>query len=254
MGRLTDVGGILFFVVGDQAHSQLWRSDGTASGTVLVKDLSRPPCCLTDVAGILLFIATTDDGNYGAVWRSDGTDAGTIPVKEGVAAMGLTAVGTTLCFTTLDYSDSWLWRSDGTEVGTTPITSVGATPQGDGPWPQLTYAGGALYFVRNGPGWPLMRTDGTPSGTKLVRSNIIPRQLTAAGKTLYFEGYDAKHGNELWRSHGTPRGTRLVRDVKRGRRSANLSLLTAVGKTLFFSASDGVHGTELWRAGPVPKG
>ena len=129
---------------------------------------------------------------------------------------------------------------------------MGVTPEGDGPWPQLTNVGGALYFVRNASGWPLMRTDGTPSGTRTLRSGIIPRQLTAVGKTLYFEGFDNKHGNELWRSDGTPRGTRLVRDIRRGGRSANLLDLTAVGKTLFFSANDGRHGAELWRVGPKP--
>ena len=105
-----------------------------------------------------------------------------------------------------------------------------------------------------------MRTDGTPSGTRELRGGIIPRQLTAVGKTLYFEGYDEKHGNELWRSDGTRRGTRLVRDInarggqrRGGQRSSSLVDLTAVGKTLFFGASDGVHGRELWRAGAKPR-
>ena len=207
------------------------------------------------MAGTLFF--TADHGTQTALWRSDGTEAGTTPVKEGVIAADLTAVGRTLYFTTRDFSDSWLWRSDGTEAGTTPITSVGPTPEADALYPQLTNVGGTLYFVRNGPppgylGGTLMRTDGTPSGTRELRSGMIPRQLTAAGKTLYFEGYDTKHGNELWQSDGTPRGTRLVRDIRRGQRNANIFELTAVGKTLFFSANDGRHGTELWRAGAKP--
>ena len=248
----TSVGSILYF----GANGGLWRSDGTTSGTVLIKQFhgeagcGSAVCWLTDVAGTLFF--TANDGSHYGLWRSDGTEAGTTLVKEGVRAIERTPVGSILYFTTLDYSNSWLWRSDRTEAGTVPVTSVGVSPEGDGPWPQLTYADGPLYFVRNGSGWPLMRTDGTPGGTKLVRSNIIPRQLIAVGKTLYLEGYDQKHGNELWRSDGTPRGTRLVTDIKRGERSANLSDLTAVGKTLFFSANDGVHGTELWRAGAKP--
>jgi ELWxxDGT repeat protein len=249
---LTAVGRILYL----GANGGLWRSDGTTSGTVLIKQFhgeagcGSAVCWLTDVAGTLFF--TANDGSHYGLWRSDGTEAGTTLVKEGVRAIERTPVGSILYFTTLDYSNSWLWRSDGTEAGTVPISSVGVSPEGDGPWPQLTYAGGPLYFVRNGPGWPLLRTDGTPTGEKLLRSNIIPRQLTAVGKTLYFEGYDQKHGNELLRSDGTARGTRLVTDIRRGERSANLSDLTAVGKTLFFSANDGRHGTELWRAGAKP--
>src|SRR5919202_324336 len=37
---LTDVNGTLFFVADDGAHGpELWRSDGTADGTILVKDM-----------------------------------------------------------------------------------------------------------------------------------------------------------------------------------------------------------------------
>jgi ELWxxDGT repeat protein len=258
LGYLTAVGRTLYFTAGDG----LWRSDGTASGTVLVKGFEQQSICgatnvcyLTDVAGTLFFTASdgTQAGLWAGLWRSDGTEAGTTLVKAEISPHGLTGVGGTLYFTTIDYSvNSQLWRSDGTESGTIPVTSVGVTPEGDGPLPQLTDVGGTLYFVRNAAGGPLMSTDGTPSGTKLLRSGISPRQLTAVGKTLYFEGYDRQHGNELWRSDGTRRGTRLVSDIKRGERSSSLLDLTAVGKTLFFIAIDDAHGRELWRAGAKP--
>jgi ELWxxDGT repeat protein len=297
-GPPAEVAGALFYLVGDQTHTQLWRgdgtpagttfvmefgqrmgqipvgetlylvgadgrlwrSDGTASGTVVIgqfQGFSYP----TDVAGTLFF--TVQSPSRGELWRTDGTAPGTTLVKEGVIAHSRAAIGGTLYFTTLDFSDSWLWRSDGTEAGTIQLTSVGPSPEADALWPQLTNVAGTLYFVRNGPppgysGATLMRTDGTASGTRELRRGIIPRQLTAVGKTLYFEGYDKRHGNELWRSDGTPRGTRLVRDIRRGagRRGAGSSSpdhLTAVGKTLFFSANDAVHGAELWRAGAKPR-
>ena len=256
--NLTAVGGILYFAANDGVHGTgLWRSDGTASGTVLIKKLDSF-VWLTDAAGTLFF--TGDDGTHAGLWRSDGTEAGTTLVKQLGEPLpnDLTAVGGTLYFTIGDYVDNGqLWRSDGTEAGTTPITSVGPTPEADALYPSLTAVAGTLYFVRNGPpagylGGTLMRTDGTPSGTRELRSSMIPRQLTAVGNTLYFEGYDTKNGNELWRSDGTSTGTRLVRDIRRGERSSRPQIGTAVGRTLFFSANDGVHGTELWRAGPKP--
>jgi ELWxxDGT repeat protein len=252
---LTAVGGILYF----GASGGLWRSDGTTSGTVLVKELQgtrtcgRDPCYLTNVAGTLFF--TADHGTQYALWRSDGTEAGTTPVKDGVIAADLTAVGRTLYVTTRDFSDSWLWRSDGSAAGTVPVTSVGPTPEGcycgleiTG-FPELTNVGGTLFFFGAG---GLSRTDGTPSGTKLLRGGSLADQLAAAGKTLYFQRSDKKHGAELWRSDGTRRGTRMVRDIRRGKESSNIFELIAVGKTLFFRADDGVHGHELWRAGPKP--
>lgn len=286
IGSLTDVAGTLFFVVGADVNSQLWRSDGTeagtsmleevpmayvdltavgrtlyfsgstglwrsdgtASGTVLVKKLGAP-FYLTNVAGALFF--TDSDGTRYGIWRSDGTEAGTTLVKEGVA-YDLTAAGRTLYFTSGGIS-SLLWRSDGTETGTIPITSVGVRPEGDGFYPQLTDVGGALYFVRNDASGTLLHTDGTPSGTIELHRNLAPGSLTAVGHTLYFVGTDKKHGHELWRSDGTRKGTRLVRDIRRPRgRSSRPSDLTAVGKTLFFSARDDRHGTELWKAGAKP--
>ena len=239
--ELTDVAGVLFFVVGDSVNSQLWRSDGTetgtimlkqvpnyasvtavgrtayfsaggglwrsdgtASGTVLVKEfkgIGECPCSLTDVAGTLFFIA--DHGTqYFALWRSDGTETGTTVVKDGVAPNDRTVVGGTLYFTTGDPRDSWLWRSDGTEAGTTPITSVGPTPEGDGLWPELTNVGGTLYFVRN------------------------------AG---FF-------GATLLRTDGTPSGTTELRSHIIPRQ------LTSVGHTLYFEGFDNKHGNELWQS------
>jgi ELWxxDGT repeat protein len=66
--------------------TELWKSDGTAAGTVLVKDIvagtgSSTPSQLTNVNGTLFF--TVDDGVNGReLWKSDGTTAGTVMVKD----------------------------------------------------------------------------------------------------------------------------------------------------------------------------
>ena len=64
---------------------ELWRSDGTAAGTTMVKDLNAVAASgsvrdsLTNVNGTLFFSA--NDGSSGReLWRSDGTAAGTAPV------------------------------------------------------------------------------------------------------------------------------------------------------------------------------
>jgi ELWxxDGT repeat protein len=74
--------GRLFFVVDDPAHGrELWSSDGTATGTGLVRDIHRGPAAaqpteLADAGGRLVFTAC--DANAGCEpWSSDGTAAGT---------------------------------------------------------------------------------------------------------------------------------------------------------------------------------
>ena len=84
---LTGVGGTLFFTDDDGTHGrELWESDGTRAGTVLVKDIHPDaydsyPSSLTGVGGTLFF--TARDGIHGSeLWKSDGTRAGTVLVKD----------------------------------------------------------------------------------------------------------------------------------------------------------------------------
>ncbi|MCI0536751.1 MAG: hypothetical protein L0Z50_16155 [Verrucomicrobiales bacterium] len=71
--ELVDVNGTLFF----RAITQLWKSDGTAAGTVRVKDINpgaagSNPSQVANVNGTLFFVAS--DGVHGpALWKSDGT-------------------------------------------------------------------------------------------------------------------------------------------------------------------------------------
>jgi ELWxxDGT repeat protein len=87
---LVNVNGTLFFVADDGTHGrELWKSNGTAKGTVLVSDIQPGagssfftfPSVLTNRDGTLFFGA--DDGTHGSeLWKSDGTAAGTMLVKD----------------------------------------------------------------------------------------------------------------------------------------------------------------------------
>ncbi len=85
--ELTVAGDTLFFAFDDGVHGrELWKSDGTLAGTVMVKDiwpgaLGSRPSSLVAADGMLYFAAS--DGVSGdELWRSDGTADGTVQVAD----------------------------------------------------------------------------------------------------------------------------------------------------------------------------
>ena len=79
--------GDVYFVANDGTHGyELWKSDGTETGTVMVKDInsgsdSSSPSQLIVVDNVLYFEA--DDGINGCqLWKSDGTETGTVMVDS----------------------------------------------------------------------------------------------------------------------------------------------------------------------------
>src|SRR5262249_57131136 len=82
--NLTNVNGTLYFTV--TTGDELWKTDGTSAGTVLVKAFDHSPyfnCpnSLTNVNGTLFFTAY-DSINGVELWKSNGTAAGTTLVKD----------------------------------------------------------------------------------------------------------------------------------------------------------------------------
>src|SRR6201999_3668107 len=86
---LTVVGNTVFFQDGSETTGiQLWKTDGTAAGTTLVKEIEAPNTefttslrNMTAQNGILLFSA--DDGAHGLQpWRSDGPTLGTKMIAD----------------------------------------------------------------------------------------------------------------------------------------------------------------------------
>ena len=84
---LTRAGDVTFFNAREERHgNELWKSDGTAAGTVLVADIvpgtvGSFPRELVNVVGTLFFVAFDDD-HSGELWKSDGSAAGTMLVKD----------------------------------------------------------------------------------------------------------------------------------------------------------------------------
>jgi uncharacterized repeat protein (TIGR01451 family) len=264
---ITGMDGIAYFPAEDGTHGhELWRSDGTITGTVLVKDIypekdGSYAQSLMPVGGTLYF-AAEDNVHSTELWKSDGTEAGTILVKDintwgGSADLeALTAIGDRLVFKAFEGTHGReLWMSDGTEAGTTMIKDI--NPGAPSSYPHgFTDLAGAFFFkaTHDVYGYELWKSDGTEAGTTLVKDinpgseQSDPWEFTVIGNIFLFRADDGSHGYELWKSDGTEAGTILVRDIVPGSTSSHPNSLVAVAGTLFFRADVSGYGYELWKS------
>jgi ELWxxDGT repeat protein len=251
--RLYDVGnGRLVFDADDGTHGrELWVTDGTTDGTVILKDINPGGSGVMDGGrtpynGRFYFMA--NDGAHGTEpWVSDGTADGTqlfADLNPGSASSNCSAM-TVLGGKLALFVDGALWMSDGSAAGTSLVTPIG----------QMTtflVAGSKLFFVANSAisGNELWVTDGTAAGTRML-ADIAPgawsglaanASMVAVGDTLYFAAASDATGFDLWKTDGTPAGTQFVTPL-----SESLLPLPgpfiATGAVFCFSIGD-----QLWRS------
>lgn len=174
---LTVSGGNLYFRP-EHDTSELWRTDGTPDGTILLHDFGDSGSgAYTDVNGRLYFESSND--GHSQLWTSDGTPEGTIPVN---------LVNATL------FADSQLIADDATLL----LTASTASAPDD-----------AEIFAISGPGGPAVAlTDLASSG--LSASSVIG----AVGQRLFFWAKDQQsHTHFLVRDGGSGSVTNLFPDA-----------------------------------------
>ena len=269
------MGNILYFAANSaETGTELWRTDGTAAGTALVRDIapgtgSSSPANFT-VVGNTLFFAATNGSNGIELWKTDGTSAGTVMVRDifpGTSSStpaNLRNVAGTLFFSASDSTANGteLWKSDGTPGGTVMVLNINATANTGSSPANFTAVGSTLFFTANDGinGVELWKSDGTAAGTVLA-ANIVPgsgtsspANLVAVGGTLFFSANDGSAGTELWKSDSISGVTELVLDINGGSASSSPAGLVNAGGTLFFRATTSANGTELWKSDGTPGG
>ena len=78
--NFTELNGVAYFAATDEAGRVLWRSDGTAEGTWLVKQIAGASTASLSPftrAGDLIYFSVFGAGDSSGLWRSDGPAAGT---------------------------------------------------------------------------------------------------------------------------------------------------------------------------------
>ncbi len=290
---LTAISGTECVFAADNGTSgvELWKSDGTATGTQLLADFypgtdpengnkpfSSSPADLVWSGHAVLFSAR--DGQVGReLFKSFGTAGETLLVKNLQPESGSSSLPTQMIafrgavyFVANDGNGVGghgfeLWRTDGTTAGTLLFRDIRPGPKSSLP-AGFTVVGNTMFFAAftDASGRELWKTDGTIAGTSLVRDiqpgvdrrgnprSSAPASLTAIGTTLLFTATDEAGGNELWRSAGTPASTARVKDIRPGSIGSGPSDLTRVGNTLFFAAADASNGRELWKSNATDAG
>ncbi|MEZ5988817.1 MAG: hypothetical protein R3F30_06785 [Planctomycetota bacterium] len=264
-GLTTDPAGtrVWFQADGGQGH-ELWTSDGTAAGTVQVKDInttsataSSSPTTFRFLTGKVLFQA--NDGVVGQeLWVSDGTAAGTklvLDIQPGASSgtymyYSISHNGL-VYFRGYDATSGYEpWVSDGTAAGTRRLIDVAAGNGSGQIFYPVVFNGKVVFGAYTGSGYALYQSDGTTSGTSTLVTvgTGLPQWTVATTKGLFFSA-NGGSGYELFISDGTQAGTKQVADINTTSATASSSpqyLVQALPGTVVFAADDGKTGRELW--------
>lgn len=223
---------------------ELWKSDGTSAGTVVLKDIytgadsSKPKNFVSLNNSVVLFLARTAT-NGEELWKTDGTEAGTMLVKD-------------------------------INPGPASSTTIELFPGFGFPIPFYTHRfNNKIFFTAtngssSGQVWA---TDGTEANTTLL-SDIVPGlgfasiflfdAVDVQGKFI-FPVSDGTTRSELWQSDGTPAGTSLFKSFDNPSEVPYIALNISFqnggltqnlfqGNTFFFVGNTTANGTELWKS------
>ncbi len=233
---------------------ELWRTDGTETGTVLFKEfIAGSESGIANVAPIvsnnLMFFFAADNDNY-FLWKTDGTEVGTEKVKQFSSIQAFhETINNELIFT----AENGLWKTNGTEAGTIKIANY--TVFGND---RFVKNGNEIYFSAESSssiGKELYKTNGTVNGTVLVKdirpgsSDSFPNYFITINGITYFTANDGSKGVELWKTDGTSNGTQIVKDITTGSSGSSIRKIVAYNNKVYF-----VNGNSLWASDGTDNG
>nr|WP_306440941.1 ELWxxDGT repeat protein [Corallococcus aberystwythensis] len=258
---------------------ELWKSDGTAAGTVRLRDFGTSVEVSAQDAkqgNALLFFVRELEGGI-TLWRTDGTSAGTVQLKwldEGPDTYPndvRTSGALTLFKLDEESGLSELWKTNGTAGGTLRLASFGSTRNMQvlgalGAYAYVTTTSYStqymvLYRVPLAGGNPepvvTLPNDYASQGPAFPRINAVSQ--APGGKKLYFavnisSDSPAPRDTQLWVTNGTAGGTTLLRRPLSLSDEYNSPVYAAADNLVFFSAYQASTGIEPWVSNGTPAG
>jgi ELWxxDGT repeat protein len=264
---VTVIGGKLYFVVSTRnSDFEVWRTNGTRSGTFRVGNVGKSSWSIIALHGSTYIqsvtYATQPADRAFTMWKVKESGSGAAPTLEltldsssshlsGVA--GVAQLGESLLFSAYDSKHQrHIYRADLTTRKTIKLGDLADSPAVA---QAFVTTASAAFFAGYSPkqGVELWMTDGTQEGTRLVKDlyhgagSSAPTAMLRLGNRILFQAGDPDHGRELWISDGTASGTRLLRDIEDGTSTTPFidQIQSFHGKT-YFVANDDSNGNELW--------
>lgn len=227
---------LYFIAANDKVGRELWKSDGSADGSELVKDINIGASG-SIISNFLVFknqlFFIANDGVHGyQLWASDGTEAGTKAISGGLnyPVSRIVATSSFIFFLKKMEDNLEVWKSDGTTGGTSLVR--GQIPTWNSPSNLMT-AMDMVFFTAQDFGnndTRLWRSDGSSAGTfyltGLINGNGShlsgtphPTQFLEFNGALYFIARTQQFGYNsvgIMRSDGTVAGTGPVVGIHPG--------------------------------------
>ncbi|WP_163867321.1 ELWxxDGT repeat protein [Myxococcus eversor] len=273
--RIASVGSTVFFAANDGVHGEeLWKTDGTSTGTVLVSDAvpgatGSAPTAFTGTPGRLFYTASQSTTG-GEPWTSDGTSAGTFMLKDILPGANRSVSGRYVPFGAgaLFFADDGIhgrepWFSNGQPSGTQLVSDLYPGSRGSADLQLLSVAGARAYFACTTPLGvnDLCDTDGTSAGTRRLSlpgpgtAPSAPTWLVATPQgRAFFAASDGLTGRELYVTDGTPTGTQRLTDLSPGIADGVTGQIYVFGQNVVFAGRTPEHGSELWFSDGTPRG
>lgn len=259
-------------------ETQLWATDGTVAGTILIQDLGERGLNNNLLLGIgnapdgsVLFAALNTASEVNRLWKSNGTLAGTAMIHNfgNLGAAGFvegleTASNGTRMFTVYNDStgETQLWSSDGTPAGTIALTDLGTLGMNELDIDAVNLVGtgtnvSGLFETYNSPTGDVQLWDshGTVASTIMLHDFggaplgglVSDIGANLSGMELLQWSNPTNGDLDLWVSNGTVAGTQLLHDFPFVGNGAIIYLSTASnGGALLQMDDPSSLDTQLW--------